>query len=156
MGAFLSMWTAARLHGRLRKMIRAWPCKQVSSNSPDAQGVSRDHFTQRDGQVSSLRSSVRLTWSGLGSICGDSKQKKRSRICICKWEKGTESLLFFTCCLPQSTEVEAGSGTRECMQRAVRPTPREPLARPGCSASALRSQFLHSLEELPGKSKTKC
>lgn len=65
-------------------------------------------------------------------------------------------VLFFTCCLPQSTEVEAGSGTRECTRRAVRPAPREPLARPGCSASALRSQFLHSLEELPGRSKTKC
>lgn len=46
--------------------------------------------------------------------------------------------------------MEAGSGTRECRQKEVLPAPRELLAHPDCSAAALRSQFLHSLEELQG------
>lgn len=68
-------------------------------------------------------------------------------------EKETNALLHSICCVPQNTEVEAGSGTRECRRKEVRPAPRGRLAHPDCSASALRSQFLHSLVELPGKSK---
>lgn len=47
----------------------------------------------------------------------------------------------------------AGSGTRECRRREVRPAPRGLLEHPGRSASALLSQFLHSLEELQRPSK---
>lgn len=54
--------------------------------------------------------------------------------------------------VPQSTEVEAGNGTRECRQKEVPPAPRELLAHPDCSAAALQWQFLHSLEELQGRS----
>lgn len=64
----------------------------------------------------------------------------------------TKSLRYFTWYLPQSTEVEAGSGIRECRQRVARPAPRELPERPGCSASALHSLFLHSLEELQDES----
>lgn len=56
-------------------------------------------------------------------------------------------------CSPQSTEEEAGSGTRGCRRREVRPAPRGPLEHPDCSASAPLLQFLHSLEELQKKSK---
>lgn len=67
--------------------------------------------------------------------------------------KETNALLHSICCIPQNTEVEAGSGTRECRRKEVRPAPRGLLAHPDCSASALRSQFLHSLGELSSKSK---
>lgn len=59
----------------------------------------------------------------------------------------------FIWCSPQSTEEEAGSGTRGCRRREVRPAPRGQLEHPDCSASALLLQFLHSLEELQRKSK---
>lgn len=60
-------------------------------------------------------------------------------------------MLCFIWSLPQSTEEEAGSETRECRRREVRPAPRGLPAHPDCSASALLSQFLHSLEELRRK-----
>lgn len=85
------------------------------------------------------------------------RQKKENYISATKTMsvhgKDTNVLLHSICCVPQNTEVEAGSGTRECRQKEVRPAPHGLLAHPDCSASALRSQFLHSLGELPGRSK---
>ena len=40
----------------------------VAGSSPDVSGRRSGGFSQREGQVSALRSSVRLMWSGLGSI----------------------------------------------------------------------------------------
>lgn len=51
-----------------RKINKAEPCEQVSFWFPPySQGDFWENL-QRDGQASSLRSSVRLAWSGLGSI----------------------------------------------------------------------------------------
>lgn len=61
--------------------------------TPQKLGGSQE-ITQRDGQVSSLRSSVRLTWSGLGSICGENKCKKFETLLV-KWEKRHKPGLCF-------------------------------------------------------------
>lgn len=106
------------------------------------------HSTWGTGVEPALLSAANVIWVGV-NLWG--QQTTKGQGCVCMWGKGTKSLLLFTCYLPQSTEVEAGSGIREYRQREVRPAPRELLAHPRCSASALRLQFLHSLEELPDK-----
>lgn len=64
------------------------------------------------------------------------------------------SLLQLSCGLPQSTGEEAGSGIHECRQKAVRPALHALPEHPDCFASALQSQFLHSLVELQGKTES--